>query len=61
MSATAAYLIGFLVLIVGVVMGAHQLGLSDRWIAIIAVILAGVGIMAAFTKTRSKEPPAERS
>ncbi len=57
MSSTVAYLIGFFILIVGVILGAYYLHVPQRWIAVIAIILVGIGIMAAFTRTRQKEPP----
>lgn len=57
MSSTMAYMIGFIVLTVGICLGAYYVGLAPRWIAVIAITLTGIGIMAAYTRTRQKEPP----
>lgn len=59
MSSTALYLVGFLILTLGVALGAHLIGLSAQWIAVIVILFLGLGILKAVSKTRSPEPPAE--
>ncbi|MBI4444836.1 MAG: hypothetical protein HY645_02905 [Acidobacteria bacterium] len=59
MSATVIYLIGFCLFTLGVAYGAHLMGLSERWITTIVLILLGLGIFTAATRTRHREPPAE--
>lgn len=41
------YLIGFIILIVGVAAGAYLLGAPPVWIAIGIIILIGMGVMGA--------------
>jgi hypothetical protein len=54
----AIYVVGFLIFIAGLAWGASVIGVSQTWIAIVAVILLGIGVFTAATKTRSKDPPA---
>ncbi|MDM7917193.1 MAG: hypothetical protein ACE15D_05050 [Candidatus Eisenbacteria bacterium] len=57
MTNTLVYWIGFAILIAGVLYAASLLHVSDKWMVVIALVLAGIGIVAGITKTRSKEPP----
>jgi apolipoprotein N-acyltransferase len=52
------YIIGFIVFIAGLAWLATALGLSQTYIMIGAVILLGIGIFTAATRTRAKDPPA---
>lgn len=47
MTSSQTYLIGFIVFVIGLAFGAFYLGAPPIWIAIGAVILIGLGIMAA--------------
>jgi hypothetical protein len=58
MSSFALYVVGFLVVIGGLAYGAHLAGLGTQWIAVGAVVLLGIGIVTAVSRTRSKDPPA---
>ena len=51
------YLIGFIILIIGLAMGAHLLGLSSTWIIVGVICLIGIGILSAVKKTQAKAPP----
>lgn len=55
----ALYMVGVLVVVLGLGYGASRLGISTTWIAIGSIIIIGLGIMAAVSKTRQKDPPAE--
>ena len=57
MSNTALYLLGFLVLTAGLAMGAHLAGVPTAWIGVGGVVLLGLGILLAVTKTRDRETP----
>jgi hypothetical protein len=46
------YLIGFIILIIGLAMGAHLLGLSSTWIIVGVICLVGIGILSAVKKTQ---------
>lgn len=52
------YLVGFVVFIAGLAWLATVLGVSQTYIMIGAVILLGIGIVTAVSRTRSKDPPA---
>jgi hypothetical protein len=52
----ALYLIGFVVLIVGLVMGATMLHIPPRWIGVGVVVLLGLGILSGVVKTRQRDP-----
>ncbi|GAB3657281.1 hypothetical protein [Ramlibacter alkalitolerans] len=54
----ALYLIGFIIVIVGLAWGAMVAGVPQTYIIIGAVILFGIGILSAVKRTRPKDPPA---
>jgi hypothetical protein len=58
MSSFAIYLVGMLVLIGGLAYGASLAGLATQWIAVGVVVLLGIGIVTAVSKTKTKDPPA---
>lgn len=47
------YFMGFLVLVAGIGAAAYMMGVSMTWIAVGAVVLLGVGMMAAASRLRS--------
>jgi peptidoglycan/LPS O-acetylase OafA/YrhL len=51
------YLIGFVVLVVGVAFAAHLMNVPARWIGVIVLILLGLGIVTGVTTTRRRDPP----
>lgn len=55
MSSLGIYLIGFLVLVLGVTMGLHLAGLPAAWIAVVGVVLVGVGIITGVTHMRRRD------
>ena len=55
MSSFAIYTIGFMILLGGVIWAAVALGVPGQWVAIGAVILAGIGLITAVTNTRRKD------
>lgn len=50
------YMIGMLLVVAAAAYGLSVIGVSGRWIAVVAVGLTGLGIMGAIVKTRQKEP-----
>ena len=58
MSSFSTYLIGFIVLIIGLAIGAVLLGVQTQWVLIGAIILIGIGIVTATTRTKPKDPQA---
>ena len=57
MSSFGIYLIGFIVLIVGLAMAAYLLGVPSIWIAVGIVVLIGIGILSGVSRTRRPDPP----
>jgi hypothetical protein len=52
----ALYTIGFVIMLGGLIWGAHMMHLPGHWIAVGAVILIGVGILTGVKNTRQKDP-----
>ena len=48
------YIIGYIVLIVGLGMGAHLLHVPARWIAVGIVCMMGIGILTGVATTRHR-------
>lgn len=57
MSAFAAYMIGAVVLAIGLGIGAHLVGVPPVWIGVGALIILGAGIMSAAAKTKRRDAP----
>lgn len=57
MSAFGTYLIGFIVLIVGLGIAAFLLNVPTMWIGVGVIVLVGIGILMATSRTKMKDPP----
>jgi uncharacterized membrane protein YiaA len=57
MSAFSTYLIGFIVLILGLGIAAFLLNVPTMWIAVGVIVLIGIGILMATGRTKMKDPP----
>ena len=53
----AIYMLGFVILLVGVAWGLMTAGVPQIWVVIACLIMLGLGIMAAVTRTKPKDPP----
>jgi hypothetical protein len=53
----AIYLIGFVIILVGVAWGMSVAGVQTVWIGIVMLVLLGIGIISGVSRTRSKDPP----
>ena len=51
------YLAGYLILIVGLALGAHFLNVPPKWILVFVIVLVGIGIVTGVTRTRRPDPP----
>jgi hypothetical protein len=49
------YILGFLILIAGVALGAHYLHVPGRWITVAVLILGGAGVASGVSRTRHKD------
>lgn len=58
MSSFSTYLIGYIVLVIGLTYAAFLLGAPPIWIVVGAIILLGIGIVTATTRTKPKDPQA---
>ena len=56
-SSFGVYLLGFIVVTAGLAYGAHLAGAPMPWILAGVIVLAGLGILKAVTKTTTKVPP----
>jgi hypothetical protein len=50
------YLVGFLILIAGLIWAAVMLHVAAHWIAVGAIVLLGLGILKGVQATRAKDP-----
>ena len=58
MSSFASYLIGFIILIVGLALAASLLNVPGMWIAVGIVVLLGIGVLSATSRTKMRDPGA---
>ena len=52
----ALYLVGYLIVIIGLGYGAYLAHVPSHWIGVGVLVLAGMGILTAVTRTRQKDP-----
>ena len=57
MSSFAIYIVGFIVLIVGLAIAATLLGVPPTWIGVGVIVLVGLGILSWVSRTRRPDPP----
>jgi len=58
MSSFTTYIVGFIILIVGLAAAAFLLNVPQMWIGVGVVVLLGIGIVTATGRTKTKDPPA---
>lgn len=56
MSSFGTYLLGFLLVIVGLGFAAYLLNVPPTWIGVGALVMIGIGVLTATTRTRPKDP-----
>jgi predicted signal transduction protein with EAL and GGDEF domain len=52
----ALYVLGFLIMVAGLAMGAHYLHIAPHWIGVGVTVLIGFGIFTAVSATRHRDP-----
>lgn len=57
MSSFTTYLIGFVILIIGLALAAFYLNAPPIWIGIGVVVLIGIGVLMATTREKPRDPP----
>lgn len=60
MSKFGIYLMGYVIFVAGVCLGAWLLGLPPIWIGVVALVLIGIGIFAGASKTKRDDPSPAR-
>ena len=56
MSSFATYLIGFIILILGLAFAAYLLNVPTTWIGVGAIVLIGIGVLTATTRRNRRDP-----
>ena len=51
------YIVGYIILIIGLAIGAHLLHVPQKWIGVGVLCLIGITIIHGVTATRQKDPP----
>jgi uncharacterized membrane protein YiaA len=49
------YIVGYIILIIGLAIGAHLLNVPLKWIGVSVLCLVGIGIIHGVTATRHKD------
>jgi len=50
------YAVGFAIMVVGLIYGAHLMHMPTHWIVVGAIVLLGAGILSGVKATRQKDP-----
>lgn len=56
MSAFATYLVGFIILIMGLALAAYLLDVPPLWIVAGVIALVGIGVLTATSRTKTRDP-----
>jgi uncharacterized membrane protein YiaA len=51
------FILGYVIMIIGLALGAHLLNAPPKWIGVGVICLVGLGIARGVTATRQKDPP----
>jgi len=57
MSSFGLYVIGFFVLLGGLGYGAYLLHVPHTWIIVGVLVMIGLGVMSAVSRTKQRDPP----
>jgi hypothetical protein len=49
-------MVGFIVLIIGLALGAYLMHVPRNWIGVGVIVMIGLGILLGVTSTRQKDP-----
>ncbi len=49
------YLIGYLILILGLAIGAHLMNMPPRWIGVGVLVMIGIGVISGVSSTRNRD------
>jgi hypothetical protein len=54
----ALYVLGLAILVGGIAWAMVAAGIASTWIGVACLVVVGLGIMGAVSRTRAKDPPA---
>ena len=57
MSSFTTYVVGFVIIVVGLAIAAHLVDVPTVWIAVGVIVALGIGIVTATSRTKMKDPP----
>ena len=57
MSSFGTYLLGFIILILGLAIAAYLLNVPTMWIVVGVIVMIGIGVLMATTRGKMKDPP----
>ncbi|HZO18673.1 MAG TPA: hypothetical protein VFB46_06795 [Gemmatimonadaceae bacterium] len=57
MSSFSTYIVGFIILVVGLALAAYLLNVPSMWIAVGVIVLIGIGVLMATSRTKPRDPP----
>jgi hypothetical protein len=50
------YMVGYIILIIGLAIGAHLMNVPPKWIGVGVIVMVGIGILTGVTSTRRPDP-----
>jgi hypothetical protein len=50
------YLVGYLILILGLGIGAHLMNIPGKWIGVGVLVMIGMGVISGVASTRHRDP-----
>jgi hypothetical protein len=57
MSSFTTYVVGFVIIIVGLAVAAYLVDVPTIWIAVGVIVALGIGVVTATSRTKMKDPP----
>ena len=57
MSSFGTYLIGFIIVVAGLAIAAYMLQVPPQWIIVGVLVLLGIGVVMATSRTKPRDPP----
>jgi uncharacterized membrane protein YiaA len=57
MSSFSTYIVGYIILVIGLALAAYLLNVPPMWIAVGVIVLIGIGVLMATTRTKPRDPP----
>lgn len=52
------YMVGFIILVIGLAVGASLMHVPAMWIGVGVLVMVGLGILLGVTRTRQRDPSA---